>query len=442
MSFTATEANCKINGTSIAFSEGWATYFAMVSQEYYSEFVDGINNVADKTYTSYTLGFESVVTGKGQTEDRESTVYSILYDMYDSNGNDDFGNDELALGHRGVWSLVMNNRVTTLGELANKFEETYNNTEHIKKYGQLLSYHKLATGDRYDDADAIVPAITVDGTLSTACPTFSWKWGEVENNLFFSDRTFVLNFYNESFELIGSTPEQSKEARSVTVSETLWQAVLDSGNKFYVSATVIENHSPKTEYEGQWYEFEISLEIPTANEQTQYTVVLSDEQYYWYSFTAPCSTTYTFKTSGNVDTTGAVFSKITAGGLLSGALASNDNYQDDNDFIIKTYIATGETVYIRVGINGETTEESFDFWIFGEHDFTSSYVSNGLYGHTAYCDCGVNTYDSHDWVFTEFSSRCRLCLYVTQRTIVPVFEYSVEEEEQILYYDDKIEENE
>ncbi len=445
----ATEDNCKINGTSIAFNEGWATYFSMVSQEYYSDYIGEIKAVADRKSSSYDGGDIKVARNVGTTEDSENTISSILYDLYDSppddpDSFDDFyGCDFLSLGHRTVWLLVINSKAITFDEFDDYFQTVYKNTGIIEKYAGLLSYHKLAPGDRYDDnADAMVPAITVDGTLSTACPTFLWKWEEIENNLFFSDRTFVLNFYNESFELIGSTPEQSKDARSVTISETLWQAVLDSGSKFYVSVTVIENHSPKTEYEGQWYEFEISLEIPTANEQTQYTVALSDGQYYWYSFTAHCSTTYTFKTSGNVDTTGAVFSKITAGGSLSGALASNDNYQDDNDFTIKTYISAGETVYIRIGINGETTEESFDFWIFGEHNFTSSYTPNDLYGHTAYCECGANTYDSHDWVITEFSSRCRLCLYVTQRTIVPVFKSSVEEEEQILYYYDKKEENE
>lgn len=443
LSFTATEANCKINGTSIAFSEGWATYFAMVSQEYYSEFLNGINNVADKRYTSYTLGSGSVVAGKGRTEDMEVTVYSILYDLYDSNNNDDFGNDDLSLGHRGIWSLVASNGVTTLSELSGKFKEIYNNKEQIKKYGQLLSYHNLASGDIYDDnAGAMVPAITVDGTLSTACPTFLWKWEEIENNLFFSDRTFVLNFYNESFELIGSTPEQTKDARSVTISETLWQAVLDSGSKFYVSVTVIENHSPKTEYEGQWYEFEVSTEIATVNERTRYTLSLPCDEYYWCSFTAPCSTTYTFKTSGTIDTNGAVFDNVVAGESFNEALAYNDNYNGDTDFSFKLYITAGETVYIRIGINGETTEESFDFWIFGEHNFTSSYTPNDLYGHTAYCECGAITYESHDWEISEISSCCRLCLYITQRTVVPVFKSSVEEEEQILYYDDKKEENE
>lgn len=427
------EDQCKLAGISIAWSEGWATYFSIASQEYGIKELflsESIETVGDKTYRSYNDAFADVEGETGITEDAEATVQSILYDMYDF--GDDSGADLLALGHRALWLLVKESKAKTFDEFDNYFIANHDNKEDLEGYRKLLSLHNLALGDRTENG-FVIPGV-VTGELTMNCPRFECL-GAYNNSLYLDDRTFVLNFYDEDKTLIGRTAEQA--GRVFTIDSALWQSVLDSGERFYVSATIIENHEPKTEYEGQWYEFEISKEIPTANEQTQYTVALSDEQYYWYSFTAPCSTTYTFKTSGNVDTTGAVFSKITAGGLLSGALAYNDNYQDDNDFTIKIYIAAGETVYIRIGVNGEITEESFDFWIFGEHDFTSSYVSNGLYGHTAYCECGAYMYDSHVWVITDNSSRCRLCLYVTQRTVVPVFKSLAEEEEQILYYDDK-----
>ncbi len=420
-------------GAALAWSEGWATYFSIASQEYYSDYLAGIYSVADKKYNEYVL----VGKGRGTTEDTESTVYSILYDLYDSppgpsdSYDDDYGNSFLSLGHKTLWTLVMNSKATSFDAFDDYFMEEYCNTEYIEKYAGLLAYHNLAPGDRYNDNDVLFPGIEVNGILNANCPTFSCSWSEVENELFFDNRTFVLNFYDEYKTLIGRTAEQA--GRVFTIDSALWQSVLNSGESFYVSATIIENHEPKTDYEGQWYEFNIS--IPPVVINTNYTETLESGECFWYAFTVLQTGEYVFSTSGNTDTVGEILDKPVVGQSIDGLTDYNDNGGEDNNFSITKYLEVGQKVYIRIsGVNWTATGE-YTFTVKRvdhEHIYTHRYVSNGDANHKAYCACGEYVIKKHIWYAGITNNYCKDCGFITTGGLVVKPDFILDED--VLYY--------
>ena len=413
---SATEA--KGAGMAIAWSEGWATYFAMVAQEYYSEQLAGIETVANQTYESYLASYILVGRGRGTTEDTESTVYSILYDIYDSppqssdSYDDDFGKSFLSFGHETLWHTIMKSKATTFDEFDDYFKDYYEYMSVCEKYGALLSYHNIAPGDRYNDDDEIVPGVALEGKLTTNCPTFLCTWNEVDDDLHIDARRFALNFYSEDRILIGTTEVQ--EGTCFTIDEALWQRVIDWGTTFYVSATIIENHEPKTDYEGQWYKFNFSIQPAKIN--VNYTETLVIEDCYWYEFIVSQTGQYVFSTTGNTDTVGEILNGLVAGHSTEGLIDYDDNGGAANNFSISKYLELGEIVLIRVrGADWSATGEyTFKIeYVNHQHEYTYRYVSNGAFYHKAYCVCGEYDLETHVWYAGITNNYCKHCGFVT-----------------------------
>lgn len=443
------EDDCKEQGIKIAWSEGFATYFAMASQEYYSDYLAGVQTVADGRYTSYNGALSSIRKGMGTTDDTESTVYSILYDIYDSPSEDPYlfddyyGKNFLSLGHEQLWKLIMNSKAKTFDTFDNYCKNYFYAQGDLISYSGLLAYHNLAPGDWYDDeSETLVSGITVSGILTAYCPTFSWTMSN--NAVYFTNNSFKLNFYNSSYELIGSTSEYTN-VTSITVDETLWHNVLNSGDRFYVSVTIIENHEPKTDYEGQWYEFNVPVQ--TATIDTDYVKTLGSGDCHWYKFTVPATADYIFETSGNVDTVGDISNVLVVGRSINGLTYIYGSGGELENFRFTEYLTEGETVYIRIRGANWTSTGSYVFnieQVEHTHDYTDHYLKISAKLHRSYCICGAYTNESHHWGISANQYICHYCGYFTKDfpSITPgimsfdneaaLYYYGQDEEEEII----------
>lgn len=89
----------------------------------------------------------------------------------------------------------------------------------------------------------------------------------------------------------------------------------------------------------------------------------------WYKFTAPTTATYSFVSSGNVDTYGELFSRIVPDGTTYDRIAYNDDGGTDNNFAISYSMNQGEVIYIRV--RGYNSTKIGQFSIVVSEDTTS-----------------------------------------------------------------------
>ena len=322
-----------------------------------------------------------------------------------------------------LWDLIVNSDAKTFDEFDDYFRSHYNIAVDFKKYGELLSYHSL-TCDNVNSSE----------TLTTYCPVFSWSWIEDARAVYFNDRNFKLNFYNSSYELIGSTSEYT-DVTSITVNETLWQNVLNSGDKFYVSVTIIENHEPKTDYEGQWYQFDVPVQ--TVIIDTNYTKALGEGDCYWYKFTATATADYIFETSGNVDTVGDTSDRLIVGRSINGLTYIYGSGGEFGNFRFTEYLTEGETIYIRIRGENWTATGTYVFnieQVEHSHDYTDRYQKTSVFAHRSYCVCGEYTEESHHLSFINNQYACHYCGYCTKNPPAIKPEIMSFDYEDISYY--------
>lgn len=408
---TYTLDDCKEIGTNIAWSEGFATYFSMVSQEYAQEYF-GLGNVVtvgDGKYDAYnfTNGPSEVNNYNKGTESTEATIQSILYDLYDSDTGEAF--DTISVGHETMWSLIMGSGATTFDEFDDYFLARCEsiNREDMQKYGRILSAFGLAPEN-----------IISNGAKTVQQPTFYFDWVEDNSTKYFNNRTFRLNFYDKRCYYIGSTAEQSLTAPlgtyCVTVDDTLWQAVLNRDGGFYVSVTIFENHTPKTEYESEWSYFDSPVEIMVVDLTYSQTLAVGD--CYWYKFTATSDSDYNMYTLGTADTVIELFEFPVCGNSTEGMIYQYTDGGSNGNVDFNIYLTAGQTVYLRVKGEGWSATGIYCLYVDlvdHTHSYTHHYVKKSITIHNSYCACGEHIEESHNWVTQGNGSVCRVCGYYT-----------------------------
>ncbi len=241
LNFTRNE--CKYKGGALAWSEGYATFFGELSQQYFnanyidkSIWINEIPTFANTYYYAYNFPEildESAFPIESNTHNGESSelgVQRILYDMYDYSPNEE--NDNLALGHQTIWNYIMASGATTLYKFIDYYKTTSSAKSQFTYLGEILAAHKLT---------AVAPTIP---SLTADSPTVSFVWDEPNDNGYYNKRKFQVNFYDESYNLIGSTTPQAVTLTSdngtITVDSDLWETVISSPSCIYVSLTVYE----------------------------------------------------------------------------------------------------------------------------------------------------------------------------------------------------------
>ena len=423
------ENDCKSAGQMLAWEEGFATYFSMVAQEYCVDFLglQNVHTVGDGKFTGIGFSYDQDVDNFiGTVDSVESTVQAILYDMYDF-GSEDY--DTIILSHQTMWNLLIGSKAKTFDEFDNYFRKTQTNSDDLQKYNKLLSGHNLAPS-----------SVAVTGGLTTYCPTFEWSWSEHASTIFFNNRTYRLNFYDSNRSLIATTEEftctNNNNNYNYTISESLWQTILDNGSSFYVSVTIYENNDPITDYEGEWKLF--NLPIIDASVGTLPSKTLSIGSCYWYKFTAPQTGEYMFETRGFVDTVCQIFDQVVVEQSVAGLMGHYDDGGENGNFAFTRYMSEGDTIYLRIRGEGWESTGTFVFTITlipHEHNYTHHYLPNGLRNHYSYCACGEYIRESHHIYTNGLKNYCKECGYVT--TGGPVLEPTNIHQEHYTTVDDE-----
>lgn len=403
------EEECKYNGLAIAWSEGIATYFSMAIQEYYSVYLQNVKYTNNGKYDAYNFNIPlEIENAYGTTEDCESTVFRLLYDIFDEGNNEYY--DSVSLEHQQIFNLLITSEAKTLSQFLEYLYTNYSNDKIIfSEIGELLYNHGLVPQTPY-----------VQGDISFMTPTFSWAWFENSNAKFYKDRSFALRFYNYNRNLIYETDVFNFQ--SYTLSNSEWTTIINSGDYFYVSVVIYENHEPVTFYESEWTSYSIPYvdNIYLNNPQTK-TFIGGD--CFWFVFQAPQSATYTFESTGIIDTYVDIFNSKVGGTSVDGLLTWDDNSGDLNNFSIDYYLNQGQKIYIRVRTYGWNQTGNFTINVSPSghwHNYTHSYMQMNADVHTAFCECGEAIHQEHLFVQSGFKLKCEQCGYTTIGSITPI----------------------
>lgn len=263
---------CKYKGSALSWSEGVATFFGELAQLYFKEnYIDEqwsneIPTFADYSYYSYRfnnpydVGRSFIETNDPNTATSELGVCRILYDLYDGRNKDDLPNDsnpnevfdqetfdKVTLGHQGIWDYIINVDTNNNGNTDDetKAKTLYQFIEYLRSsdsgypksqlsnLGEILAEHGLAT------SAPTIPSMTANN------PQVQFTWIEHNSSGYLNARKFQVNFYNENYNLIGSTAPQvinfdTSHTGIITIDDELWQNVMNCSSNFYVSITMYE----------------------------------------------------------------------------------------------------------------------------------------------------------------------------------------------------------
>ncbi len=203
----------KMSGSRLAWGEGLATYLGTAAQEVTNAAALMVPNAGDVTYhsASATSGnawqYSNEVRDKcmGVGEGVETNGSRCLWDVADAAAD---GEDQVAIGHPALWT-------TLKGATAhNNLSDAWNalvvgkTVEEKILLGKVFSQNRVSAGQR-SPADG--------AALAMMPPTFKW----LKNKL----NAFLVRFYDESFNEIGSSGELGDVAEWEPPSQAIWDGI-------------------------------------------------------------------------------------------------------------------------------------------------------------------------------------------------------------------------
>ncbi len=250
---------CKYVGNALAWSEGFATFFGELSQQYFNDnYIDDswqneIPTFADLSYYAYNFStpFDvsaiPVETNNRFIENSELCVQRVLHDLYDgSDLNNPETFDKVNLGHQTIWNYIIDSQAKTLYQFIEYLKNSDFPNSQLTNLGAILEAHGLATE---------APTIS---SFTSDNPYVEFIWDEVNENGYYNARKFQVNFYDKNYSLIGSTTPQvvdinTENVGTITVDSQLWQTIIIYPSNFFVSVTMYEcngniNNSVTDEY--------------------------------------------------------------------------------------------------------------------------------------------------------------------------------------------------
>lgn len=378
-------------GSMLAWSEGVATYFSVVSQLRYASSYTGIPQVGDISYKLYNIESSSSHL-KG--ESNEWVVARLLYDFMDDSPTET--KDEISYGELALFNM-MRDAVPFLFTLWNfsDFMETLGIDESDDSVGKLLSFYKISA----------VPTSPYNNTTATFyVPTLQWDSGG--GSVDYPNNQFTLFVKDENNSTIFSVDLGSSTSYTFTTAQ--WEAILRSVNSFFKWNVKTEQiSSPNT---GPYYSETFELNLPTippisAGSSTPTLFFSEPDQMYWFKFVAPSTGTYTFYTSGSMNSVGEIFTDVVVAKSISGRINYDDNSGDDYNFSITRSLVEGQTIYIRVrGYNWSATG-SFVMHVSPDphiHDYDHYYLPYNITRHKAFCECGSYILENHNWILVPY----------------------------------------
>lgn len=232
----------KAKGIKGAWSEGWASYFSMAAQNYYTSRVANISNIVNVADNAYTdLLFE-----------RSDITYSgILSHSYEVGGDVGYGEGNEAavtyvllhlvedgiLTHRELWDIAKKSSCNNFSE----FMQTLYEEVAVSEYsviGKLLESQNIA--------DA--PLSTTVTYSKTTPGTFKWECAEVLGTKYLN--RFRVVFWDANYKKVFETGLVTSDAdnKSLKLSKTQWEKLMNAAQNgvFYWSLATYQTSSPST----------------------------------------------------------------------------------------------------------------------------------------------------------------------------------------------------
>jgi len=216
----------KEDGVKLAWAEGYPTYLGLSLQQEMNAAALNIPLIGDLNYDDTRIGLNYNIEGNispvSEGEDDELAVQKILWDIYDSNSDN---NDNLNLGHNDLWNRISNSSAVSLsdawGTLTNNRP-----ANDIQPYAEIFADFDVPPEPTAPANDMMVmssdPPVkftwTANGGGGTCCP----------NN------SFEVAFYNSSWVLIHRSAPITSTSMPLTLeytpSASEWTTITDPAN--------------------------------------------------------------------------------------------------------------------------------------------------------------------------------------------------------------------
>ena len=227
------ETHGKETATQLAWTEGWATYFALTLQDKLEIDKLRIPLVCDGVWTSSNGGTAIEHNHQRQGEFGEGAVAAVLYDLTDSANNGESTIDSLALDVRAVWDITVDNSCKTFSEFINAINGVYPNSTKLNM-GNLLSFYKMAAVISDD-------SVSIGSTMAT----ITWDDNSYSSTAKYPNNSFCVAFYDSNYELILKTSYTTEESQIITAAQC--NAIINAtGNTVYWCIETKQTDSPVT----------------------------------------------------------------------------------------------------------------------------------------------------------------------------------------------------
>ena len=240
-------------GARLAWSEGFATYFAINLQKEMNSSSLNIPNVGDTCYTDIesspnsTLEYnlEYLESDRIKGEGNEASIAAALYDLTDTYNALDY--DYVYCASGTIWGILKENQSNSFSEFVSAF---YNSTYGaiIKlNYGYTLTHFKMAA------------SLNAPTGVTTSTPYFYWT--TQGGSSFYPNNKFNLCFYNSSYTKVLSINNLTTD--HVTLTANQWNSVKQQcGATIYCCVETYQSDPTQT---GPYYSNLISIDNPNTS---------------------------------------------------------------------------------------------------------------------------------------------------------------------------------
>ncbi|MGN1207116.1 MAG: hypothetical protein ACI4SP_02345 [Eubacteriales bacterium] len=383
----------------LAWSEGWATYFSLSAQDYFSSELSTVPNTCDDDL------YQSPVCLYAKGEGNEFTVTYLLYMLREST----YCGVDYSLGDESIWNSTIASDANDIWEFI--FYLYANDVGDIDYLGVLLG------------RCSYIPVNIVPDICELYQDTLTIVWERCSSATLCPDSRLTFSFYDNDMNTILTKSfeqdiSQTTDFASAVFTTDEWeQLVAQSGETLRWRAAVYHDDGfyETGPYYSPLYSREFFGDSTTLSTEVVYNRSLfsSSGPCRWFRFTAPESGIYGFYTTGEVDTYGELFSAPVAG-LTStdNLLLSDDSSGDGENFAIYYKMSKNQTVYLR--IRSLTGAQGY----FSVHTtcHQHTFVEEGFHYHSCNCAiCGKTYREAHDFVVRTVKGKktyiCLICGY-------------------------------
>jgi hypothetical protein len=195
----------------LTWSEGWATAFAQIAQQYYKSEYDVLPyfGLSITDYEEYSP--DPLESGEGQ----ENAIVAYLWDLYDPYSESE-GGDQISLGARAWWNATTQSGTHTFMDFAVKFDAQY--PQYRNAAGERMGFFHIAPSD----------LTVVNAVNATAPPILTWKVNGSAHN---PNNRFQVVFYdvngNQKYITANISSNQANDSiYTYSVTAAQWNAVL------------------------------------------------------------------------------------------------------------------------------------------------------------------------------------------------------------------------